>query len=186
MTTPRDDAPLRGPLDVPPDGDPLDALASLWSSLAPPARTDDLEREDELTRASVAWMRTAWEALELPAASDAETTTRAAGDVLTLHAHPQRPAVDTRTAPVRSMSWRPLAAAAVLLLSLAGPLLLLSPAGPTTDGSAFDPRVTTHHDGGEPAPQHGPIVTRADAHRLELRSGPVRLVLLTNTTAPSP
>lgn len=162
--------------------DPLDELRRAWGEVRPPA--PDAPAEDEATRASVEWMRSAWNALEAPATP------------VPAELHGRR-----RFAPAPSV-WRTprwLAAvsgvaAAVLCAVLlwqdatapgvepvdVGPVASapaasghadLVPANPTTDGAA-DPAETEKNE--------AVAIASIDQNRMELRSGPVRLVLLTS------
>jgi hypothetical protein len=139
-------------VDEPERPDPLEVLAAAWNQLSPAPPTDDLEQTDPLTRASVDWMQRSFRELIVPAGCVPITPTRR----------------------VLSLAFRPLAAAAVLLMLLGGPFLIdrpvITPAG--------DPALTLPS---EPTL----IIAAADAHHLELRSGPVRLILLTGSNEPN-
>lgn len=137
--------------------DPLDALQRAFRAWPVPAATRALGEEDAATRRTVAWLAAALRAQQ-PATSGAAPLRRVA----------PRP----RLRLLRD--GRPLAAAALLLLLLGAPFLLLperapAPAAPVT-------RVP-------PAPPPGPatapgLVVAASRERIELRSGPVQLLLL--------
>ena len=141
--------------------DPLEALGEAWRSLEPPAPADGLADCDPLTRASVEWLRDAWQRLE-----------------------PQRPvALPARSSP---NPWRqavaPLAVAAAVLAVLAG-----SAWWGTRPGPEPAPRVADL----DPTPFAGSVlplgagagVSHVASDRIELRSGNVRLVLLTGPPA---
>ncbi len=182
--------------------DPLDELRRAWAEVRPPA--PDAPVEDEATRASVEWMRSAWNALEAPATSvPAELRDR------------------RRLAPVRN-AWRVprwLAAVSGVAAAVLCAVLLWRAAtapevepvdlGPVASGppvfvetesveavsggaesgdevsdaaalASADP-ATTH--GADPVELEEPeavAIASIDQDRMELRSGSVRLVLITS------
>jgi hypothetical protein len=160
-----------------PGRDPLDDLARAFRDWPAPAATRDLPDEDEATRGTVAWMA---------AALRAQAPSPAAA------APPRAP---WRRAPAparwRLRDWRPLAAAAVLLLLLGGPLLLVTDRGPRPAPPLADagPAVPQPAPDGPAAPlppepvmaTEPGLVVAVDRQRIELRSGPVHLLLLTRS-----
>ena len=156
--------------DEGPGGDELDLLREAWAGAAPPVATPKLDDADPLTRATVAWSRDAWEQLEAPAARMP----------LALH-------VATRFASLRRAPWPRYAAAAVVLIAL-----MLGRSLRPTDGERAPLNETTASNGADTSPastsqgtSHTPaalperrVVAVADDH-IELRSGPVRLLLMT-------
>ncbi len=128
-------------------------LRRLYASLRPPPLADDAAEADPETARTVQWMRDAWHGLEIPPARVPRVTRRA----------PRR---------LRRLRFALLAAAAGLLLA-AGAALWRGLAGAPPDPAA---RLA-----------EGPALPDADRvevlaalpDRVELRSGPVRLVLLT-------
>jgi len=138
--------------------DPLDDLAAAWRKLDPPSPHPD---EDALTRATVEWLRGAWNALEAP----------------TLEL-PVVQSAALRDQPRRTLRLLPLAAAVA-----AGWLLfvfwLARPAAESANEIAKAPE--------QDLPAMHAI--RRDDGSFELRSGVVRLVLLDQppiTTDPNP
>ena len=143
-----------------PDQPPAD-LRRAWSRLEPPRPDPDLEGSDEPTRAAVEWMRAAWSRLEAPA------------PVVPLALHRRR------------SGWRrwaqPLAAAAGVLVAL-GVWLALQRLEPGVRPDGVDTETTARTHVGEPAPvplDDGVELAALAPDRVELRSGPVRLILLT-------
>jgi hypothetical protein len=139
--------------------DPLDALQRAFREWPPPGPTRSLADEDAATRRTVAWLAEALRAQE-----------------------PARTAPLRRAAPRARQTLlrdaRPLAAAALLLLLLGVPFLLLPERAPAP---ATPPTPVTR---APPAPPPGPatapgLVVAASRERIELRSGPVQLLLLT-------
>jgi len=141
---------------VPEESDPLERLAASWKKLEAPSPDRDLEREDEATRRAVLWIRQAWSALETPAF---------------------RAPRHLRFAPFRRRFLRP-AVAAALLLAAGG--LLLSPERPGETRSAAEIVVRAPNPP-EPRPV---LLPDSRPGRMELRSGPVRLILLQPDTKP--
>jgi len=135
---------------VPEERDPLELLAASWKRLEAPSPARDLEKEDEVTRRAVLWLRQAWSTLEAPV----------------LRA-PRR----LRFAPFRRRVLRPAVAAALLLA--AGAALFL-PGRPQETRSAAEIVVRAPNPP-EPRPV---LLPDSRPGRMELRSGPVRLILL--------
>jgi hypothetical protein len=137
--------------------DPLDELAARWRRLEPPDPTAAIDGPDAATRAAIGWMRDAWRAAT-PAAP---------------RALPWR--LRARLLRRTALPWLAAAAAIVAVA------FLLSRAG--------DPgrRPTGRPDPVRVAAQEPSLRSFACApDRIELRSGPVRLILFTTTTAPAP
>ena len=146
--------------------DPVADLASAWAALTPPTRPEALGDQDAATRAAVSRLRASWDRVTPPA------TVVPPG----LAARRRR---DLRPVPLRV--WRPLAAAALLAVVLAGPLLLApdAPPRPAPDFDADTLAVVSPDTPPQTVAHSTPQVVRATADALELRSGPVRLLLLT-------
>ncbi len=153
--------------------DALDALVRAFRELPAPPPARELDAEDEATRRAVAWMAAAFGA-QSPASSAPPAA------ILARTARP---------APRREhRAWRPLAAAAAVLVLLGGGLVLAD--------RVLRPRAATPPDAPLaqvppaeiPAPDIAPpditppaarasgVVAVAEDH-LELRSGPVRMLL---------
>jgi hypothetical protein len=150
------------------DDDPLDALRDAWRTAAGP----DPERgaDDDASAAVAAWLRGAWDVLEAPAVSEdaiRRLAPRGAPPVLS----------ERRAAPVQA--WVGVAAAAAILLWAA---LGRAPGGGNrVDVASATPTANENASG--PTPDLAPIeVTDVTPARMELRSGPVRLVLLNEWT----
>lgn len=147
--------------------DPLHLLTRAFAAAQAPDATPELHGEDETTRASVAWVAAAFDRLQPPAVVLPAARSAA-----------PRPVRRWRLADLR----RP-AAAALVLLSLA--LLLRSRPEGTEPGGALVPDATagrTHSDDNDTLPR---LVAVADDH-IELRSGSLRLVLVTTPPVPRP
>ena len=156
--------------------DPLDELRAAWRSIEPPDvdSASEAEPTDEITQRSVAWMRSAW----------SEVGPRRESTLREL-----QPLVDSRK---RGRHLRALehfvkrtrlsVAAAVLLVSglalvtarLAGWLGSSSPALVPAERVARDERPVES----APRSQDGLRIASLSNEHLELRSGPVRLILL--------
>jgi hypothetical protein len=143
---------------------PLDELREAWRSQSPAEPADELEEADPKTRATVAWMRAAWQALEVP--------------------EPRLPA--PRRA--RFVRLRPrlvplvLAAAAAVLVMLG--VYLAKDASDVQRMPEQETRLAQGEGPSEPLQRTTEVASSADIaylgdDRMELRSGPVRLVLLT-------
>jgi hypothetical protein len=143
---------------------PLDELREAWWSETPAEPADELDEADPKTRDTVAWMRAAWQGLEVP--------------------EPRLPAA-RRARPARL---RPrlvplaLAAAAALLAALG--IYLATDAGEVERMPAPETHLAQGGSPREPANEATEVASSGDlaylgSDRMELRSGPVRLVLLT-------
>jgi len=154
--------------------DELDPLREAWRELDAPEPERALEQPDEAARAALEWMRGAWARVEPPPALVPGSLRRA------------------RRAP----RWFALAAAAGI-----GALLLWAALEGAGGGSAPDPErgatvARAEVDAPVPVPAPEPSaaaeelsaaleqveIAALSADRMELRSGPVRLILLTETT----
>jgi len=148
---------------------PLEDLRRAWARLDAPQSAPELEVCDERTRAAVAWMQKAWGRVEAPA--------------------PVVPHTAFRRASPRWML--PLAAAAGALLALGVWIALQrSTSGVRPEGvSQPSAERTTQPQESAPGGASGLIEGEVElaalaADRIELRSGPVRLILLTATASP--
>lgn len=133
--------------------DPLEELAAQWRRLEPPDATAAVDAPDDATRAAIGWMREAWRAAAPAAPRDLPWKLRA------------------RLLRRRALPWLAAAAAIVAVA------FLLSRAGEPGGRSLGRPdpvRVAAQ------VPSHRSFDCAPD--RIELRSGPVRLILFTNTT----
>jgi len=161
----------------------LDALRATWRELEPPAPDAALDAPDPRAEAAVEWMRAAWRELEPP---PAEIPWR-------LRARPRR----------RTLAR--LAAAAAILVALAWSLRELARRDTEVPDEVAVATVETgadsEHRTPPPAPAHGagrpgggredetappsadtgdePVLVALASDRMELRSGPVRLILIT-------
>jgi len=161
---------------------PDDWLADLreaWRQGPEPASDRPLAEEDLHTRLAVDWMRQAWLALPVPAASAPRVV----------------------PAAIRPRSgWR-YAAAAALLLALGAPFAIgawrrahrpaappapVATAEPAAPVSALAPVAPTAPVAPEAPAAPAATIVAIDEHHLELRSGPVRLYLMTDPPPPHP
>ena len=166
-----------------PDDDPLRELSEAFGALPAPPPTRELGDEDAATRRAVAWMAAALAAQQ--PASDGLAALQA-----------------RRAAPLRRWAWRPLAAAALLLVLLGGPILLavrasrarpaagpptlaIAPPGPVTAPPTAPVAAPPPTAPVAPAPPR-PVLVAVAEHRLEARSGPVHLLLVLDQPPPSP
>ena len=140
----------------------IDDLRRAWRELEPRPAAEDLELEDDETRARVEWMRAAWSSLDVPEPRLPLATSA-------------RPA---STAGTRASSggwptrYRRLAtAAAILLIALWFSRTEQSPQRSGEQARPVDGRPITPGD-------EGPQLAALSSNRVELRSGPVRLILL--------
>ncbi len=136
--------------DEPDAHDPLNALAAAWRVVEPPEPTASLDAPDQETRATVEWLRNAWNASTPPVPA---LPWRLRG----------RPLV-RRIAP-----W--LAAAATLLLALR---LLL----PVTERTAIPQSLESSPPPSNPTPT-ALVATVVLRDRMEMRAGDVRVILFT-------
>ena len=134
----------------------LDELRRAWRGLAPEVPANELGRADPRTRAVVDWMRTAWSSVEAP--------------VPPVHSvpapRPRRPILRLAAG---------LAAAAAVLCSLW--FFLQRPPGPARPEDDGTRIATGDSPGGRAAPEEPRLASVGPDH-VELRSGPVRLILL--------
>lgn len=155
----------------------LEALRGAWQHGPAPAPDRSLADEDATTQAAVRWVRDAWLALPVPAAQAPRPAPHAAPPLVV---HPR---------------WRRVAVAAALLLALGVPLLVFA-ARRAAESRTHGGRLAAEETGPPPAvapgpqpppppaaatPEPGPQVAAVDEHHLELRSGPVRLYLITDS-----
>jgi hypothetical protein len=135
-----------------PDDLPLDELRRAWRGLEPELPAEDLSEVDPTTRASVEWMHAAWSSLQVPAVRV-----------------PSRRLVH----PVLRLAAGLAAAAAVLAsLWLAGNQGRLQRSEDFARSESEAPIAPNHLE--------GPQLASLSSEHVELRSGPVRLVLLTD------
>jgi hypothetical protein len=163
--------------------DELEALRAAWEWLEAPEPDRALDEPDEATRAAVEWMRSAWAALEPP---PVEVPAPSA----------------SRVEPSAQRRWPMLGALAALLAALVAAGLWAGLERPAQRGTRAvvgvltGPSVEPEASGAlEPADEldASSPAAREDARssavqvaalsedQMELRSGPVRLILLTNT-----
>jgi len=158
----------------------LEALRGAWQQGPAPAPDRSLAEEDPTTQAAVRWVRDAWLALPVPAAQAPRAAPHAAPP---LDVHPR---------------WRRVAVAAALLLALGVPLIVLATRR-AAESRPADGELVANEPGPlpkvAPGPQTPPLpatataeprpqVAAVDEHHLELRSGPVRLYLITASSPP--
>jgi len=134
------------------DAGAADELRALYERLQPPPLADEAGESDPTTAEVVAWMRGAWQRIEPPRVAV------------------PRPAVPLPSRRRTRSSSFALAAAAALVL-LAGAAAYLRALRPA---SAPPPNVAEQ-------PASGVEILAVLPDRIELRSGPVRLVLLAPT-----
>ncbi len=160
----RDGAPGEGAPGegAPAHSDAIETLGALWSQLQPPARGAALSAQDDATRSAVAWMQNGYAALQPLTPSTVARQHMA-----------RRPRRSRRPAG------RSLAAAAVLAVLLGGTLALNGLRTAPVDRGPPRPDDSVAV---APAAPAAAVVSGADAEHLELRSGPVRLILLTNAS----
>ena len=143
---------------------PLDELRRAWERLETPRPEPELEDCDPRTRAAVAWMQAAWSRVEAPA-----------------------PRVPLARPALRPQPWMlPLAAAAGVLLALAVVFALQRLGVGVRPADVDTPIAAQPASQGAPAPRPDDAVELAALapDRVELRSGPVRLILLTGGDSP--
>ena len=133
-------------------------LREAWRHLSPPPLPDAIDEADPATAAAVGWMRSAWRTLEAPSAiavhrPDSSSSERTEEE--------QRAGVQRRRVAAR------LVALAALVLALLGVLWRALPRRSATDTIAT------------PVARASAVeVLDVRPEQLELRSGPVRLVLV--------
>jgi hypothetical protein len=145
------------------DAELFGQLGAAWRNQPVPSIGGDVSAQDAVTQRTVKWLALGWANLPVPAARLPARISR------------RRFATAWRT------TWPTLAAAAVLVLMLTVPLLQREGRGTRTD-SELPPSGTAE---GRTSPITGP--TSPVAHvgsGMELRSGPVRLLLLNPTITP--
>jgi len=166
------------------DDAPLDELRAAWRTLAPDDPGERLDEPDAATRATLDWLRAAWQAT----------------------------GADTPSSPPLRLPWRlrltaarrrllPLApwlAAAGLLVALLREFTAPHAARPTTPAPSRGDLVVDASPDAAPVAAGPSIVhvpdpiafpdviplTAVDAHRMEMRRGPVRLILVLPTALP--
>jgi hypothetical protein len=148
------------------DSDPLARLSAAWQQQEIPEATPELDECDADTQAVVEWMRVAWEAQPIPAA------------------RPPQP-VRWPLRLVRNRPWPELtryAAAALLLVSLTLAVVQRpgSTAAPAASDSASRHEFATGTEAVEPADDTAPRLVAVASDQITFRSGPVRLVLITD------
>lgn len=155
------------------NSDPLAELLAAWQEQPIPEATPDLGDCDDETRAVVNWMAAAWAAQPIPAAA------------------PTRPSHRTLRWPRRA-AWPQLTRRAAAALLLAGlTLTLLSgpePSPERTDSDLAAATLPTTTDAGAPSPaltnaRPEPQLVAVANDQIVFRSGPVRLVLITDHLA---
>jgi hypothetical protein len=165
------------------DGDELEPLRRAWEELRAPEPAPERSPADAAEHAALEWVRAAWERVAPPAPAR-----------LSARGPMPRPV----PAPERRWAWIAAAAAA----GIAGLWLALAPTGegPRGTPSAPEPGIARR----EPPPSplesgEGPSavleeqptapgkveVAHVTSDRMELRSGSVRLILLTGSTGPA-
>lgn len=130
--------------------DPMDELRAAWGEVEAPPPDRDLSREDDATRRAVAWMQGAWAGVEAPPAR-----------------------VPRRAARVRVGPWS-LAAAAAVVAALVTALAQGGRDRRLDGGPSPTPETPVVRTETEPPV----LVARTAENEIELRSGPVCLVLL--------
>ena len=165
--------------------DPLRPFTSAWRALTPPEPTAPLKTPDAETAATIAWLRRAWQTVApdraAPSAPPNELPWRLR----------RRIALARIARPFRDVGPGLVAAAAVVLAALfffagehgSSPPLHEEGAIPTELAAGPAPDSITAVS---PAPSSVPVLTQISADRMELRSGPVRLILFTPNSSTSP
>jgi len=143
-----------------PEVDPLAELSAAWRALPPPDPTSIVDAPDPATRAAIAWLQDAWRASAPALSLDRKLPWR-----LRIRLARRRARPITR--------WLASAAAVLLVLSLLSRTSRRSPLAPPPELASQ--RVAAVDASHEPVSE--PVSVTAD--RMELRSGPVRLILLT-------
>jgi hypothetical protein len=164
----------------PAERDPLEELRARWQDLAPPPPGDELAAEPAEVRVPLERLRDAWRALE-PAAGDADAARRA----VRAWAAAQRAPAGVR--PDARVGWSVLAAAAAALAALIGGgawLAARGGEGPQGARPAYvataPPAPESAEPPGAPPAENAPRLAAVAVDRIEIRSGNVRLVWLTD------
>ena len=161
---------------MPEDFDPLEDLREAWQSLEAPEPADELDAADARTREVVAWLRAAWRTVE-PA---------------------RQPRVPAGASILRPRFGRPALlrlAAAALILALGAAVFWRpgaeAPGRPGEDEPA-EPVVADGPGGPvpevipeQPVPEGRVQLASLSSEHIEMRSGPVRLILLTGDGHPA-
>jgi len=175
MTHPDDPTRHDGTSDAS-DGDPLAELLAAWQEQPIPEATPDLDDCDDETRAVVDWMAAAWAAQPVPAAAPPRPTQR-------LPRWPRR--ADWPQATRRAAAALLLAALTLTLLSgprpsteRPGPDLTAATQATTTGAGAQSAAVTAPSALTDTHPEPQLVAVAND--QIVFRSGPVRLVLITD------
>lgn len=158
-------------------------LRGAWEELpAPEADRGAGEDPDAATRATLAWMRAAWDSQPVPEARPSEVLRPVAGNV------PARgPARAPGGAGPRTRAADPAWAAAALAAAVLGFLGFRlipgdgsSSSGPGSPDRGRIARNSAENPGPKRVPERSPVpVASLRPDRMELRSGNVRLILLT-------
>ena len=139
-----------------PDGyDPLDDLREAWRSVEPPPPADELADADPTTRAVVGWLREAWQGLE--------------------PRNPLRPPVPAPVLAFRPATLARLAVAA-LVVALAAALFWRPEGARVPEMEVVPERLV---------PRERVQFASLTSEHIEMRSGPVRLILLTGDGHPA-
>jgi len=163
------------------DDAPLDELRAAWRSLAPDNPAERVDAPDSETRATLDWLRAAWQAT----ASDAPTA-----PPLQLPWRLRLTAARRRLLPLA-----PWLAAAGLLVALLREFTApyAAPTAPSRGDLVVDASPDAAPVAAGPTVVHVPDpiafpdvipLTAVDAHRMEMRRGPVRLILVLPTALP--
>jgi hypothetical protein len=163
------------------DDAPLDELRVAWRTLAPSDPGERLDEPDPATRATLDWLRAAWQTT----ASDAPTA-----PPLRLPWRLRLTAARRRLLPLA-----PWLAAAGLLVALLREVTAprAAPPPPSRGDLVVDASPDAAPVAAGPTIVHVPDpiafpdvipLTAVDAHRMEMRRGPVRLILVLPTAPP--
>ena len=157
--------------------EPLDlgALRDAFHGLPTPDATPPLDESDAQTQATVAWMVEALAALPVPDVQVPKLSDKAPPRPLLKRLPGSRPKTASSPAP-----WMRHAAAAAVFAALA---LALNWASSTA--RVDEPAFSTAIPGFREASQGSSGLVAVTADHLEVRSGPVRLVLLTQASSPA-
>lgn len=163
--------------------DELDALRAAWERLDAPEPDRALDEPDEATRAAVEWMRTAWAALEPPPVAVPVPSPARLEEART---HRRWPLLGALAALLAALAAAGLWAGLERRREEPGPVVgvLTVPTVEPDASGALEPADGI--DGSSPAaredgPSSAVQVAALSEERMELRSGPVRLILLTDS-----